>query len=204
MPKLVDPQQRRRLVIDAFFRLIRDEGIERASLRNVATEAELNIGSVRHYFDDYDDLLTAAVDELVDRISARLLAHVDRLPPPGDTAGRYRVALDMLEELLPLDERRRAETTVWLTLAERSRTVPALRPAAERLFEGTRTMIKRIVDRAGVDQPAIRVETIASLIDGLAYNGVHFPDRLSSRRARQVLKLHLETQLNHRIGTSTD
>ncbi len=203
MPKLVDPQQRRRDVIDAFFRLIRDEGIERASLRNVAAEAELNIGSVRHYFDDYDDLLTAAGEELVERISARLLKHLDRLPAEGEP-GRYEVALDMLEELLPLDERRRAETTVWLAMVERARTVPSLRPAVERSYDGTRRLVRRIVDRAGVDQPAARAEAITSLIDGLTYNGVHFPDRLTPRRARQVLKLHLEAQLNHRIGSSTD
>jgi AcrR family transcriptional regulator len=203
MPKLVDPQQRRRVVIDAFFRLIRDEGIERASLRNVAAEAELNIGSVRHYFADYDDLLTAAGEEMEARIGSRLMAHIDRLPA-DDKAGRFQVALDMLEELLPLDERRRAETTVWLAMVERARTVPSLRPAAERLYDGTRQLIRRIVDRAGADQPAVRTEVIAGLIDGLTYNGVHFPDRLTPRRARQVLKLHLEAQLNHRIGTSTD
>lgn len=203
MPKLVDPQQRRRVVIDAFFRLIRDEGIERASLRNVAAEAELNIGSVRHYFADYDDLLTAAGAELVERITARLLQHLDRLPAE-DEAGRYRIALDMLEELLPLDEHRRAETTVWLAMVERARTVPSLRPAVEQGYDGTRRLIRRIVDRAGVDQPAVRAEALAGLIDGLAYNGVHFPDRLTPRRARQVLKLHLETQLNHRIGSGSD
>lgn len=196
MPKLVDAQERRRVVIDAFFRLVRDHGVERASLRNVADEAQLNIGSVRHYFADYDDLLTAAGEALVQRISDRLLEHLDRLPPPGDRAGRYQVALDMIEELLPLDERRRGEVTVWLAMVERARTVPSLRPAVERLFEGTRTLIRRIVDRVGIDQPALRTETIAAVIDGLAFNGVHYPDRLTPRRIRQVLRHLLAEQLD--------
>lgn len=196
MPKLVDAQERRRVVIDAFFRLVRDHGVERASLRNVADEAQLNIGSVRHYFTDYDDLLTAAGEELVERISARLLEHLDRLPPVGDQAGRYQVALDMLEELLPLDERRRGEVTVWIAMVERARTEPSLRPAVERLFDGTRSLIRRIVDRVGIDQPAVRTELIASTIDGLAFNGAHYPDRLTPRRIRQTLRLLLSEQLD--------
>lgn len=199
MPKLVDPQERRRIVIDAFFRLVCTKGVEGASLRNVAAESGLNLGSVRHYFDDYEDLLTAAADELVERMTARLLRHLDRLPAKRDHPGRLRVALDMLEELLPLDENRRTETTVWLAIVERARIVPSIRPAAGRLFEGPRTLVRRIVDAAGVDRPALRTETIASTIDGLAFNGVHYPERLSPRRAREVLRHCLAGQLNSYI-----
>ena len=48
----------------------------------------------------------------------------------------------------------------------------------------------------GIDQPAVRTELIASTIDGLAFNGAHYPDRLTPRRIRQTLRLLLSEQLD--------
>jgi AcrR family transcriptional regulator len=42
------------------FRVVRRAGFEQASLRNVAEEAGLAIGSVRHYFDGHTDLMVFA------------------------------------------------------------------------------------------------------------------------------------------------
>lgn len=64
MPKIVDPGARRRAVADAVLRVIGREGVEGASLRNVAEEAGLAIGSVRHYFRDHDELLLFTMREL--------------------------------------------------------------------------------------------------------------------------------------------
>lgn len=58
MPARIDPQERRQEVIRAAFRLVVAEGIEGVSLRKVADESGLNVGSVRHYFDGHHDLLT--------------------------------------------------------------------------------------------------------------------------------------------------
>ena len=50
VPKFVDAALRRQEVVEAVFRIIAADGLERASLREVADEAELAVGSVRHYF----------------------------------------------------------------------------------------------------------------------------------------------------------
>ena len=53
-------------------RIIATDGLERASLREVADEAGLAVGSVRHYFASSEDLLAYSFAAVSDRILARL------------------------------------------------------------------------------------------------------------------------------------
>jgi AcrR family transcriptional regulator len=55
------------------------EGLHRASLRAVADEAQLNIGSLRHYFASQQDLMRFAMQSMLDRVGSRLLEHVERI-----------------------------------------------------------------------------------------------------------------------------
>ena len=60
------------------------DGLERASLREVADEAGLAVGSVRHYFSSSEELLAHSFGVAVDRITGRLEAareHLNRQVP---------------------------------------------------------------------------------------------------------------------------
>jgi AcrR family transcriptional regulator len=56
------------------FRVIRRDGVDQASLRAVATEAGLVIGSVRHYFATHDEMIVFAMRVLADRVTTRIAA----------------------------------------------------------------------------------------------------------------------------------
>src|SRR3954462_1402508 len=103
VPRIVDPEARRTAVVDALFRVVRREGVEQASLRNVADEAGLAIGSVRHYFDSHDELLVFALRELEDRVEVRVRAGAERVRAAGTSAERGPLVEALLGELLPLD-----------------------------------------------------------------------------------------------------
>jgi len=60
--------------------VIRRDGLEHASVRNVAREAGLSSGSLRHMFRTQAELLVFAMNQVVDRIESRL----DSLDPTGD------------------------------------------------------------------------------------------------------------------------
>ena len=111
MPKIVDREERRSQVADAAFRVIAGEGLAAVTLQKVATEAGLNIGSVRHYVDNYEELLVFAMRSMVDRVADRLMALIEDgwVQTPGR---RLELAEDLLAELLPLDDARRLEVTV--------------------------------------------------------------------------------------------
>src|SRR5262245_33159414 len=127
MPKQVDREARRREVVDALFRVVVRDGLQRASLRAVADEARLNIGSVRHYFAGQEELMRFAMRSMLDRVGSRLQRRIDELGDldtiPGPRLRRF--VVELLSELLPLDESRRAEVTVLVDFCTAARTHPA-------------------------------------------------------------------------------
>lgn len=199
MPKVVDPDARREAVVEAVFRVVYRDGLAQASLRNVAAEAGLAIGSVRHYFGSHAELMTFAMNAMIDRVSERLLRHVSRLrgPDPGD---RRALVAELLGELLPLSDDRRREAVVWLEFAAAARTDPRLRPLAQRAHDGMRQLVTRVLTgarqsgrlRRGTDI-TVETERLCSLVDGLTVTAVLHPDRLGATTMRTVLSRHLDS-----------
>ncbi|HEY1175350.1 MAG TPA: TetR family transcriptional regulator C-terminal domain-containing protein [Phytomonospora sp.] len=200
MPKIVDPEERRRAVVDAVFRVVRRDGVEAASLRNIAAEAGLAIGSVRHYFAGHEELMVFAMKEMVERISARVLAHAEALRRPAPVRDRAARAEALLREFLPADEERFEETVVWLEFVNAARTRPSLQAEAKRLHEGMRMIVGKVLAeanrngrlRAGLD---LRLETerLAALLDGLAMAAVLQPWSFTPETGADVLHAHLGT-----------
>ncbi|MFF4606512.1 TetR/AcrR family transcriptional regulator [Streptomyces sp. NPDC001339] len=200
MPKLVDPEERRRVVVDALFRVVVRDGMQRASLRAVADEAGLNIGSLRHYFASQAELMDFAMRAMIDRVSERL---VQRIEEVGDLSGRtgperLRLVAGLLEELLPLDDRRRAEVTVFLDFNAASRTNPAFQPLAHKAAAGTRKLIFRALTRLAEERVlrpgldlGVETERLAALVDGLGLGAVLHPDALDAQSCADVLHAHL-------------
>ena len=176
--------------------VVRD-GVEQASLRNVAVEAGLAIGSIRHYFDSHDDMIIFAVEALIQSIYQRVFAHVQTLQ---DRTDPRRPAERVLSEVLPLDDRRRDEAVLWLAFATAARTRPSLRPHAERLYDGLRQLCHRaltVMVEAGTVASdldvALETERLASLLDGLTVDGVLHPDRMTPELTVSLLRKHLDS-----------
>lgn len=196
MPKIVDLQERREQIADAVFTLIERGGVEAASLRNVAAEAGLNVGSVRHYVDSHEGMLIDAVREMARRITARIETRmVTSYPGADDPAALLDYAIDLLQELLPLDDERRREVAVWLAFCERSRVTPGLQEEARALIDGSRQLARPLLSAAGVDAEDLDVacESLASVVDGLAIALLHDPDRLTRDQIRAILGVQLST-----------
>ncbi|WP_314172526.1 TetR/AcrR family transcriptional regulator [Streptomyces winkii] len=199
MPKTVDPEARRLAVAEAVFAVVERRGLEGASLRNVAEEAGLAVGSVRHYFGDHGELLIFAMTELSRRFEQRVLAHVERLPDCRDGVERRKVAEALLEEFLPLDSVRRQEAAVWSAFVTAARTRPELRPRAREVLDGMREVTVRVLrgaQRTGALREGlnVRLESVrlSALLDGLTVQAVQAPDLLPPRLLRDVLRRHLD------------
>ncbi|TLQ47821.1 TetR/AcrR family transcriptional regulator [Streptomyces marianii] len=200
MPKHVDPDVRRRVVVDALFRVVVREGLQRTSLRAVAAEAELNIGSLRHYFASQQELMNFAMQSMLDRVSSRLLERIERIGDPSRHARpeQLRLAAGLLAELLPLDERRRAEVTVFLDFNAAARTNPAFGDLSRQSAEGTRKLVCRVLtrlDASGALRPGldigIETQRLTALLDGLSNSAVLHPEILNPRTCVDVLIAHL-------------
>ena len=199
MPKVVDGDERRAHIADAVLRLAAKEGLPAVSLRAVAAESGLNIGSVRHYFDSQHALLRFAMRTTIDRTSERLIARRDRMPPIADLPADEIVdrLAEFLSELLPLDERRRTEATVLVEFLLAARADPSLDDLAREAVEGTVKLARRALDaraRSGrfapVD-PEVEAPRLAALLDGLAFRAVLQPDLAPPEECAAVLRAHL-------------
>ncbi|MEU5543786.1 TetR/AcrR family transcriptional regulator [Streptomyces sioyaensis] len=199
MPKIVDPVERRRAVAQAVLSVAARQGLEQASLRNVADEAGLAIGSVRHYFADHDELIAFAMRELSQRIGDRIRTHAERLLARDGRTDRRAATEELLAEFLPLDEARRQEAALWLVFTAAARTRPELRPCAAEMQADLHTLMSRVLYEArgaggmpdGLD---IELEStrLAALLDGLALQATLLPDRYPPKLLRQVLRRHLD------------
>ncbi|MGI5505783.1 TetR/AcrR family transcriptional regulator [Lentzea sp. CA-135723] len=196
-PRVVDPVARRQAVAEAVFRVVVRDGVEQASLRNVAVEAGLSIGSIRHYFDNHDAVVVFAVEFLIDSVDQRVFEHVKTMRDPADPR---RPGERVLAEVLPLDDRRRDEAVLWLAFATAARTRSSLLPHAERLYDGLRKLCRRaltVMSEAGTiaatHDLALETERLASLINGLTVDGVLHPDRMTPDLTVSVLRAHLDS-----------
>lgn len=199
MPKAVDRDERTDLVVDSLFAVIVRDGLRGATLASIAAEAGLAIGSVRHYFGSHDELVTFAARALTARIRGRLDQRAAALFA-GAPDRRIDDATALLLEVLPLDEQRRTETSVWLEFAIAGRTDARFTAQSHALHDDLRRLVTVLITsgseggrlRSGLDVP-VEVARLHALIDGLALHGTVFPDDGFASRARATITVHLES-----------
>ncbi|WP_116201484.1 TetR/AcrR family transcriptional regulator [Amycolatopsis circi] len=199
MPRVVDGEERRAHIAEAVLRLAAKGGLHAVSLRAVAAESGLNIGSVRHYFDSQHALMRFAMRSVIDRTTARLVERREKTGSlselPLDEAVDQ--LTEFLSELLPLDERRRTEVTVLVEFLMAARADPGLDDLAKEAVQGTVTLARRIVDaqaRSGryePKDPEVEAPRLAALLDGLAFRAVLQPELTSPEECVAVLRAHL-------------
>ncbi len=207
MPKIVNADARRELVADAVFQIIASRGLTQASLRTVAAVAGLALGSVRHYFDNQAELMEFAFRVNSERIHLRALESLERLEQDETSATRNdlmeKCAL-VLEELLPLDEARRADAVVHMEFMLDARTNDGLLNAAQDDYRATGAIVGRVL-LALMDSPLAttgmvpidEAERLIALLDGLSLRMVLQPAWAAPEQGRATLRRHLATLLSH-------
>ena len=201
MPKIVDHEARRAEIVAAVWRVIERAGMNGATVRSVAAEADVSPGSLRYYFSDQGELVLFAAEAMTQRIVHRLEAH----PTDGDGLTR---AIRVLEEMLPLDENRRVEASVWLEALARARFDERLAALKTAGWFGSRYLCRlawaylRDLDvpnspnslfGSSADENAVAELHIH--VDGLTLHAVTYPEQLPSDEVRRLLRYYLKTRL---------
>src|SRR6185312_4339203 len=96
MPRQVDHQQRREHIGDAVLHLIATRGLEAASLRNVAAEAGVSMGTVQHYFTTKQDMIAFALRYNYERSTRRIPKLAAEAPGPLTTRDGARLGAAIL------------------------------------------------------------------------------------------------------------
>lgn len=209
MPRLVDHDARRAEIAEAVRRVILADGTSAATVRRVAEEAGWSPGAVRHYFPDQEALLRAVIALSFAEVPVRVERHLrawfegPARPDPLDAAQA------LAEELLPLDDVRRVEMHVWLATMDQARHDPGLDEARRLAFDGIRQVARvatswvrgrdltpdvgsLLVHELPDPGDELAAAALHALLDGLAVEGFHYPERLDAARTRLTLRTHLE------------
>ncbi|SDT12247.1 TetR/AcrR family transcriptional regulator [Microlunatus soli] len=198
MPKIIDPDERRREIVRAACRVIIGQGVAALSLTSVAAESGLAIGSVRHYVGGHDDLRRLTLQIIGDDLMLRLNESARPLIYPGaglSVAARRRRSLEWLEQLLPMDDDRLAEATIWTAMREAARTDPELAAVMAGIDGRRLALVRRVLGRVRPHwSPAVRaVESrrLSALLRGLTIERVYEPESVTPAQVQRVLRQHL-------------
>lgn len=191
MPRTIDHEERRQRIGEAVWRIVLREGVGAVSLRTVAAEADLVLGSLRHSFPTKDALLAFAMELAHERAAARIARHAG----VEDPVRRVRLAL---HEVMPLDDERTVEMRVHLALMAESPAHQRLAELADAAHDAIRGLCHEALTvlhdagrvRAGLDLRRA-TDTLHALVDGLALHAMRDPRR--RRVAVRALDEHLSS-----------
>jgi len=183
MPKIVDVEERHRLVSEAAWRILVRDGPTELSVRKVAAEAGLPPSSLRYTFPTQASVRDAAVGLLVDQLSARVtLTEVE--------PSRLERARAILLELLPLDNERRIEMEVLLALGTMAMTDGALRRSHLHVLHAVRDLCAQALELA--DVPFTELQATHALVDGLALHLVRQAPTDDTSWAVAIVNTHVD------------
>jgi len=170
----IDAAARKDRILEAAARVIARSGFDAVSVRAVAAEADLSLGSLRHTYPRQDDLVRDALERATQRAVVQLVPLVNALETSTDPAGTVRAATDLCQALLPLDDSRREGWMLWSALVHDKS--PQLDPWREASWRGTRMICRRVVGtlRAAYSAPPDeqaeerQIVTLHAALDGLS------------------------------------
>lgn len=188
MPKIVNHEKRRKLIGEAVWRVILKDGMKGATVRNIAKEAGLSLGSLSHYFNSQEELLVFSMELVKERATNRIQNIALKGLPPKD------MIIQMLLEIVPTNETTKAEMEVWLEFVLYFRN-----KQGTDVDDGVFHDFKKIMDildqgnflKKGVDID-FETERLYAIVDGLAIHAILQPERITKERIEQVLSLHLK------------
>lgn len=109
MPKKIDHAERKDKIVKATFEVIYYYGFERTTLREIAKQAGLSLGSVQHFFPKQRDIYTFAMDVIFDRFKERMqrVGQVDQ--------DVFETAVRMVKQIVQVHtEEERMENDIWV------------------------------------------------------------------------------------------
>ena len=188
MPKIVDHDERRRVIVEALWRVVARDGAHEVSVRHVAAEAGMPKSSIGHYVGTMPQLMGLAVDQLVQDNTDYLMS-LDLLSLDAD------MATEVLYTLVPVSERRRHMSGVWLLLAAQAGADPEFAEVLHRLnasvAEGIEDLLRGMQRKGLVDSTREihrEARRLHALIDGLALQCMTDPSLRSETDVRAILR----------------
>jgi AcrR family transcriptional regulator len=191
MPKLIDAHRRKQLIAEAAWRIIAKEGIAGASVRNIAKEAGLSLGSLRYYFETQEELLGYAHALVTERITQR----VDEIFT--DDKNPKEKILRVLLELIPACGNIRLETEARLVFKAYSlREKKSKSVGQDGVFLAAKSVMSNLVLLNLLKKELdvnMETERLYAFMDGLALDSLLREEYSTCEQAEKVIRYHLRS-----------
>lgn len=159
MPRVVDHEARRIVIIQAVWALIAQYGIEAVTLRRVAAQAGVSVGRIQHYFDSKEALVRSAC-------AAILVGAEDQWEAANSGAGARERLRALLVHPFARTGAFRSGARVWHAFVAKSVDDPVIAAMIREAKAGTEDEIARLL--TATDGDPANARTLLALSDGLA------------------------------------
>jgi AcrR family transcriptional regulator len=186
---------RRIEVVNAAWRVIVREGLDRASMRAIAQELGSSTGVVTHYFRDKEDLILFALERVFENVLEDMKVC---------TKGRQ--GIDRLEQMiltaLPLNISDKDDWKVWVAFLGYSIGREHLVQEHRKRYDFLRQIISQELAelqaanliRAGLDL-ALEANALIALVDGIGTGVVICPEQFSAEQQQYLVQRHINALL---------
>jgi AcrR family transcriptional regulator len=184
-------------IADSAITVIARDGLDALSIRRVAAEAGVAIGTVQHHYPTRAELVLAALQRTAHRQQVRAMA-AHREPTIIATL------ITRLSLLLPHDEPSQEEAITWVALAAAAARDPLVGPHQRQVVKRTISAIAGLLDRAVQDgelPPGTDTADLAERVDAVV-GGYLLHIASSARLATRRTKQQFRTSLAALSGTS--
>ncbi len=192
MPKRIDRDARKAQFAEAVWQIILDRGISGVSIRTVADQASVAVGSLRHVFPTRAELVRFSAELMMQRARDRILSTIPSADPEL-------YALEILKNLLPLQPDSRAELEINLALIAESPALPELVQLRDDAYRQLGRLCVRLVEMltGGLrDEDLVHeARRLHAIIDGIAIHLLMEPPAEDSGWAIRIIQGEL-----HRIA----
>lgn len=198
MPKLTNHEEVKQSIAEAAWRVILEHGMEGASVRTIAKEADLSLGALRYYFKAQDELV-AYSRELVYKRTAERMGRVFKLDmPPKDKI------VQVLLNLLPSSEEKRLEVEARLVFKVYTRHKGEKFDAQQdSVYLAIKEVMSYLVLLNLLKKDAdlhLETERLYCLMDGLALDAMIRPELLEANRMKRIIIYHLNSSCSEKFG----
>lgn len=165
MPKLIDHEARKKVVAQAVWKLLNERGVSAITVRNVAAEAGITTGSLRHSFDSRVELLTYALDLIGQETEASMQAVSVKGQDVLNT-------VKILEHFIPITPRSQAISRITLGMVSELRSIPGIRDISVAGLERIRSYFYDMLvylDDAGQIKTGTNLKAQANKLTMLGY-----------------------------------
>jgi AcrR family transcriptional regulator len=194
MPKIVDHQKQKEKVAQAVWQVILKSGIDKATVRNIAEEANLSVSTMRHYFTNQSELLYFSMNLIIERMEERIQSRVQQFDGPP-----FEAAQKIVQFFIPQNKEEQIELQVWLAFHAKALSDDKMSELSDKMYSDVYRGMEwalHILKKSNLLKQdldlELEIDRLYGLVDGLAIHRILKPDLLPPEKIRAIVSHHLK------------